>query len=489
MNKTQNLFLAAIIGGITAFGLNKLTQKDNNSYNPNFETAPFKLASNTSGVPGNAVDFTKAAEMSVHAVVHIKCVTNGKTIQGNPFGYDPFQNFFFGGGQPQFQTQPQQSSGSGVIISEDGYIATNNHVIKDADKIEVVLNNNKTYNAEVIGKDPTTDLALLKIDEKGLAFISYGNSDEVKIGEWVLAVGNPFNLTSTVTAGIVSAKGRNINAIDGDPNKGQYSIESFIQTDAAVNPGNSGGALVNTDGLLVGINTAIASNTGSYTGYSFAIPVNIVRKVMNDLHDFGNVQRAFLGISIRDIDSKLQEEKGLKVSQGVYVAGLTDGGAAEKAGLREGDIITKINEASIKSTPELQEQISRYRPGEEVKVSISRDGEMKEMAMVLKNKNGETSIIKRASEKSLSMLGASFESVSANELKKLRIENGIKVVKLNGGKLASSGIKEGFIITSIDKKQVTNVDDLASYIENKSGGILLEGVYPNGVKGYYGFGL
>jgi len=489
MNKTQNLFLAAIIGGCTVFGLNKLTQQNTSSYNPNFDSTPIKLASMATGVPGNAVDFTKAAEMSVHAVVHIKCTTNGKTIQGNPFGYDPFQNFFFGQQQPQFQTQPQQSSGSGVIISEDGYIATNNHVVNNADKIEVILNNNKSYAAEVIGKDPTTDLALLKISEKGLAYINYGNSDDVKIGEWVLAVGNPFNLTSTVTAGIVSAKGRNINAIDGDPNKGQYSIESFIQTDAAVNPGNSGGALVNTDGQLIGINTAIASNTGSYTGYSFAIPVNIVRKVMNDIHDFGNVQRAFLGVSIRDIDAKLQDEKGLKVSQGVYVAGLTDGGAAETAGLREGDIISKINDAHIKSTPELQEQISRYRPGEEVKVTVNRDGDMKELAMVLKNKNGETGIIKRASEKSLSMLGASFESISTNEMKKLRIENGIKVIKLSSGKLANSGIKEGFIITSIDKKPVTSVDDLASYIENKSGGVLLEGVYSNGVKGYYGFGL
>jgi S1-C subfamily serine protease len=362
-------------------------------------------------------------------------------------------------------------------------------VINNADKIEVVLNNNKTYTAEVIGKDPTTDLALIKINEKGLPYINYGNSDEVKIGEWVLAVGNPFNLTSTVTAGIVSAKGRNINAIDGNPSNGQYSIESFIQTDAAVNPGNSGGALVNTNGMLIGINTAIASNTGSYTGYSFAIPVNIVRKVMNDLHDFGNVQRAFLGISIRDIDSKLQEEKRLPLSQGVYIAGLTDGGAAEASGMREGDIITKINGADIKSTPELQEQISRYRPGDEVKVLVNRDGDQKELLMTLRNKNGGTSEIKFASEKNLSIFGASFESISATELKKLKIDNGIKVIKLSSGKLASSGIKEGFIITTIDKKPVTTVNDLAAYIENKTGGVLIEGVYPNGVKGYYGFGL
>jgi len=488
MNKTKNLFFAAILGGFTAFGLMKFTQKNEVSYNTNFERTPIHLATST-GAANAGIDFTKAAEMSIHAVVHIKCVTNAKPIQGNPFGNDPFQNFFFGGGQPQFQTQPQQSSGSGVIISEDGYIATNNHVVNNADKIEVILNNNKSYTAEVIGKDPTTDLALLKINEKGLPFISYGNSDDVKIGEWVLAVGNPFNLTSTVTAGIISAKGRNINAIEANQDKGNYSIESFIQTDAAVNPGNSGGALVNTEGQLIGINTAIASNTGSYTGYSFAIPVNIVRKVMNDIHDFGNVQRAFLGISIRDIDAKMQEEKNLKMSQGVYIAGLTDGGAAESAGLREGDIITKINGNNIKSTPELQEQISSYRPGEKVAVTINRDGEEKNLEMTLRNKNGETGIIKLASEKSLSMLGASFESVSANDLKKLKIDSGIKVIKLNNGKLASSGIREGFIITSIDKKPVTSVNDLASYIENKSGGVLLEGVYPNGVKGYYGFGL
>jgi Do/DeqQ family serine protease len=488
MNRSKSLFLSAIIGGTVAFAVTRFTQQSSIAYNPNFEKLPITLASENGAALSAGIDFTKAAEMSVHAVVHIKCVTNGKTINGNPFGNDPFQSFFFGF-QPQFQTPAQQSSGSGVIISEDGYICTNNHVINNADKIEVVLNNNKTYTAEVIGKDPTTDLALIKINEKGLPYINYGNSDEVKIGEWVLAVGNPFNLTSTVTAGIVSAKGRNINAIDGNPSNGQYSIESFIQTDAAVNPGNSGGALVNTNGMLIGINTAIASNTGSYTGYSFAIPVNIVRKVMNDLHDFGNVQRAFLGISIRDIDAKLQEEKRLPLSQGVYIAGLTDGGAAEASGMREGDIITKINGADIKSTPELQEQISRYRPGDEVKVLVNRDGDQKELLMTLRNKNGGTSEIKFASEKNLSIFGASFESISASELKKLKIDNGIKVIKLSSGKLASSGIKEGFIITTIDKKPVTTVNDLAAYIENKTGGVLIEGLYPNGVKGYYGFGL
>jgi S1-C subfamily serine protease len=343
----------------------------------------------------------------------------------------------------------------------------------------------------VVGKDPNTDLALIKIDEKELPYIRFGNSDDVKVGQWVLAVGNPFNLTSTATAGIISAKGRNISALENDPSKGIYPIESFLQTDAAVNPGNSGGALVNLDGELIGINAAIASATGYYTGYSFAIPVNIVRKVMSDLREFGSVQRAFLGVSIRDIDSKLSEEKDLGISQGIYVAGLSDGGAAEASGIREGDVITKIAGTAVKSTPELQEQVSRYRPGDIIQVTIVRNRKESELAVTLRNKNGQTGIIRNVKDivKPSSFMGASFESVSEKEKNRLRIQHGVKIIRLQTGKLASSGMREGFIITSVDKRPVDSIEDLISYLDSKKGGVLIEGVYENGVKGYYGFGM
>jgi Do/DeqQ family serine protease len=495
MKKHFSLFAAAIIGGITVFALSGLTTTNPNNKPFSAETPlPVQLTAIGANNASAGIDFTRAADSTVHAVVHIKCSTPAKTVTTSPFGNDPFHNFFFGGGGFQMQTPPSASSGSGVIISEDGYICTNNHVIDKSEKIEVVLNNNKTYDATVIGKDPSTDLALLKIEEKNLSYVHFGNSDNVKVGEWVLAVGNPFNLTSTVTAGIISAKGRNINALDqNNQNRDFYPVESFLQTDAAVNPGNSGGALVNLDGELIGINSAIASATGYYTGYSFAIPVNIVRKVMSDLKDFGTVQRAFIGVSIRDIDNKLIGEKNLKHSQGAYVAGLTNNGAAETAGMREGDIILKIAGTPIKSTPELQEQISRYRPGDIVNVTIARDGVEKDLPVTLRNKNGETGIIKNVTASSVnktnSFLGASFESISQKEMSKLKISGGIKVIKLQSGKLASSGIKEGFIITSIDKQAVETVEDLMNYIENKRGGVLIEGVYENGVRGYYGFGL
>jgi Do/DeqQ family serine protease len=380
------------------------------------------------------------------------------------------------------------STGSGVIISDNGFICTNNHVINNAEKVEVTLNNNKTYTAEIIGKDPNTDLALLKIEETGLPYITYGNSDEVKVGQWALAVGNPFNLTSTVTAGIISAKGRNINALEANAGRGNYPIESFIQTDAAVNPGNSGGALVNTAGELIGINSAIASNTGSYAGYSFAVPVNIVKKVMADLSEFGTVQRAFIGVSIREIDNKLAEEKNLTLYQGVYVAGLTEGGAADNAGIKEGDIITKIGDTKVNSSPELQEQVSKYRPGDKVNVTVVREGKEKVLALMFKNKNNNTDLMKKEKMSVVKALGAVFEPISDEEMQRLRIANGLKVKQLGQGKLANSGIKEGFIITSIDKKAVNDVEDLG-FLETKKGGVLIEGVYPNGFRAYYGFGL
>lgn len=453
-------------------------------YNP-YQTTPSQLTS-YSGLVANAPDFVASAENSVNSVVHIKTIVENR----NNLSYDPFQDWFFGG--KQRQPNMMQGSGSGVIISQDGYIVTNNHVVADASKIEVVLNDKRTYNAEVIGTDPNTDLALLKVKEKDLPFIAYGNSDNVKVGEWVLAVGNPFNLNSTVTAGIISAKGRNINILEHNANGGSLApIESFIQTDAAVNPGNSGGALVSTTGELVGINTAIASNNGSYQGYSFAIPVNIVKKVVADLIEFGTVQRAFIGLSIQDIDSRFAEEKRIKQLKGVYINGLTENGAGEEAGIKIGDVVTKIENVSVKSTSELLEQIGKYRPSDKINVTVMRDDKELVLPVVLKNKENSLGIIKKPEvyRTSVNSLGAVFEEITADEAAKFKIPGGVRIAKLEQGKLAGASIKEGFIITSVDKKKVTSIKDIQTLLENKTGGVLIEGIYPNGMRAYYGFGL
>jgi Do/DeqQ family serine protease len=353
-------------------------------------------------------------------------------------------------------------------------------VVEGATEIEVTLNDNKSYKAEIIGTDPTTDLALIKVDAKDLSPVLYGNSDDVKVGQWVLAVGNPFNLTSTVTAGIVSAKGRNIHILQD-----KYAIESFIQTDAAVNPGNSGGALVNTRGELIGINTAIASNTGSYAGYAFAIPANIVKKITTDLLKYGKVQRGLLGVSIRDIDQKLTEEKQLGNIQGVYVAEAFEGSAAKEAGLKEGDVITKVGNIKITKSAELQEQVSLFRPGDKVNITYLRDGKEKTAEVTLKSTNGNTEL----AAKEETVLGATLGKPSNDELKKLGITNGVKITSLAAGKLRAQGIQEGFIITSIDNQAIKTVEEVATKLKNKKGGVLIEGVYPNGMRAYFGFGL
>ncbi len=475
IRKSISILLIAGMGGIA--GASIYSSYFNHEQTVSFKNSalkqPVQFASYTGEGTEAPCDFTKAADMSIHAVVHVK------TFYSNKNSYNPFDPFGFWG-QPR--NQPQEASGSGVIITDDGYIVTNNHVVDDAEKVEVTLNDNRTFTAKVIGTDPSTDLALVKIDEKGLPFIVYGNSDNLKVGEWVLAVGNPFNLTSTVTAGIVSAKARNIGILPD-----QYKIESFIQTDAAVNPGNSGGALVNTRGELVGINSAIASNTGSYTGYSFAIPVNIVKKVVDDLVEYGNVQRGFIGISIRDIDSKLANEKGLHETKGVYVAGLTEGGAAKAAGIEEGDVITKVGDIEVNTTPQLQEQVGRFSPGDKVNVSVLRDGKEKVFAVVLKNINGNTTLSKN--NETLNLLGGTFQNVSGESRSKLGLNGGVQVSGLNAGKLRTAGIREGFIITTVDHKPIRTTSDLEDALKNKQGGVLIEGVYPNGMKAYYGFGI
>ena len=428
------------------------------------------------------INFTEAAEKSVNAVVHIKT----EIVEQNPYYLDPFYSFFYGGRVPK---RVFQSSGSGVIVSPNGFIVTNNHVIKNANKIEVTLNNKQTYDAELIGTDPTTDLAVLHINASDLPALPYGNSDESKIGEWVLAVGNPFNLTSTVTAGIISAKGRSINILPHDPNTGVAPIESFIQTDAAVNPGNSGGALVNLNGELIGINSAIKSNTGSYTGYSFAIPSNIVKKVVSDLIEFGEVQRAFLGVSINDISDEVAQKLNLSTLKGVFVAGVNNNGAAAEAGIEPGDIITKVGNIEVNKTSELLEHIGQFRPGDKINLTVIRDGKEKIIPVVLKNYKGSTELVNKKEVAQWNALGAEFTELSEKEKYALGIENGVKINRLRSGKLAYAGVQPGFIITKINNKPVKNIQDLSEKISQAKGGILIEGIYPNGKRAYYGVGL
>lgn len=374
----------------------------------------------------------------------------------------------------------QQASGSGVIISTDGYIVTNNHVIENSQTIKVILNDKREFEAHLVGTDPSTDIALLKVDGKGLPSIPWGNSDELKLGEWVLAVGNPFNLTSTVTAGIVSAKARGIGIIGAE-----MSIESFIQTDAAVNPGNSGGALVNTRGELVGINTAIASRTGSYSGYSFAVPVSIVHKVVEDLKEYGEVQRALLGVRIQTVNAELANELKLEKVQGVYVASVEPDGAANEAGIKEGDVIVAINNSKVNTSSELQEQISKYRPGQKVTVKVLRDNKENEFETILRNTRGTTDVVKN----SMTVLGAELEIVNENTKANLNIRSGLVVTKLYDGKLKDAGIKEGFIITHVNKRPVNNVQEMNEILKQSKGGVLIEGKNKKGEEGYYVFGL
>lgn len=485
MRRFISSIFVAFLGGVTALGVTYVVNHSNGSdgkagliQSAKASNIHFTNYSGTANALNN--DFTLAAEKSVNAVVHITTQS-----EHNNLVYDPFAQFF--GGAPRQETYIQQGSGSGVIISQDGYIVTNNHVIAGANKIEVILNDKRVYTAEVIGTDPSTDIALIKISEKELPYLSYGNSDLVKVGEWVLAVGNPFNLNSTVTAGIISAKGRN-NIIEGRKNP----IESFLQTDAAVNPGNSGGALVNTSGDLIGINTAIASNNGAYQGYSFAVPVNIVKKVVGDLAEFGTVQRAYIGVAIRDIDAKFANENNIKQLKGAYVTNLTSGGSAEEAGIEVGDIITGIQEAGVNSVSELHEQIARYRPGDKVNVSLIRNSKVLNVLVTLKSLENTTRLVKKTEvvKAKMNKLGLALQDLDANELAKLKTNNGVRIVDLSpNSKFAGAGIKEGFIITSINKKKISNVKDAEDILNDLSGGVLVEGVYPNGMKAYYGFGL
>ncbi len=415
----------------------------------------------------DGMDFLSTARTVTSGVVHIR------TSYGpGDFSVNPLELYL---------EAPSRSSGSGVIISDDGYIATNNHVIEDASNIEVVMNNNQRFYAKLVGTDPTTDLALLKIKARNLPFIRYGDSDRITPGEWVLAVGNPFDLNSTVTAGIVSAKARNIDILR---DRNNLQVEAFIQTDAAVNPGNSGGALVNLKGELIGINSAIATSSGSFQGYSFAIPVSLVKKVMDDLLEFGQVQRGLLGVRISDVNAAIAEDLNLKVSQGALVNYVNAGSAAEQSGLLTGDVIVGIDGHRIGSVSELQELVARNRPGKEILVAYLREGNVKEVKARLRNNEGNESVVKKEIKHELG--GVEVEDLPFKELASLQLEGGVRIKDVPSGKWKNTGIKKGFVIGFIDKIPVDNVEDLNRILEFKKGGILIEGYYPGGQKGTYG---
>jgi Do/DeqQ family serine protease len=496
------VLLAAVMGSaitMAAFiGWNQFHSKGINV--EHLAPAPVVGAAYTFNKEGEIVplDFTDVAEKVTPAVVHIRSTVAPRAESDRYRGVpdqDDYNNdlfrWFFG---PDFRfeqpapslPQPRVGSGSGVIINHEGYIVTNNHVIQGADDIEVILNDNRIFKAKVVGTDPSTDLALLQIRETNLPFVPLVNSDEVKVGEWVLAVGNPFNLNSTVTAGIISAKARNINILQD-----RSAIESFLQTDAAINPGNSGGALVNLQSGLVGINTAIASTTGVYAGYGFAIPSNIVNKVVEDLIEYGMVQRGYLGLIIRSVDGNLAKEKRLETTEGVFVDSIAANSAAGEAGVKVGDVIRKVNEVETRSSSQLLETIGRLRPGDKVTLLVDRFGKEMEFEVVLRNQDGKAKMVARAEEGVLDKLGIEVGKVDPATARKLGIDGGLKVTSIGQGIIRShTDMREGFIITKVDGKAPGDVEDITIYLEKTTGGVMLEGIYEDypGTY-YYAFGL
>lgn len=491
MKKTAFVILGAVIvsaavGGLAGWSINKYS--DGKSADAMYyavagdgdvavrDTMPKAGTHFTAYQADQYPDLTYAAENAVKAVVNIESV---REVQyGGGRSYDPFFDFFgipYGYGEPQ--TREQRAGGSGVIISADGYIVTNNHVVEDATKLKVKLNDGRLFDAELVGTDPTTDIALIKIDSEDLPTLPFGNSDDLRLGEWVLAIGSPFDLQSTITAGIVSAKARDLGVI---PNEAR--IESFIQTDAAVNPGNSGGALVNTRGELVGINTVIKSSTGSYVGYSFAVPETIVRKVVVDLKEYGVVQRAMLGVSYRPIDQtfieQMGEETGIKTPGGLYVASVEEGSAASEAGIRKGDIIVAIDGAKTDDSSTMMEKMAQHRPNDKVKITLMRDGNKKEVVAVLKNKVGKNEMMTRDMVDVAAVLGGKFADAGKKICDKLEIRGGVQVVSvMRGGLLERARVREGFIITHINDRQITSVSDMQRMTDNVES---IDGIYPDG---------
>lgn len=489
MSNTIKYLGVGILGGMIPFAFSYFmgTPQPTSSISDQvIDGNKFAKSVSYNGLPAETTSFVEASESTINSVVHVTTKVVRTQVQR-----DPFYEFFYGPGTGGREFKQYGSgSGSGVIVSSEGYIVTNNHVIQDASEIEVILNDNSKYTATVIGTDPSTDIAVLKIEAKGLKAIPIGNSDNLRVGEWVLAVGNPFNLTSTVTAGIVSAKARNINLLADRSSTGNVPIESFIQTDAAVNPGNSGGALVNTNGELVGINTAIASQTGSYSGYSFAVPVNLVNKVMRDIIDFGIVQRAYLGVQIADINQELKEKNKLTSTKGVFVAGVTDGGGADKAGVKKNWVILKVGTKEVNSVAELQEEIGKRRPGDKVNITFkTSEGEETIKEIVLRSADGETALKTKEEMNKTSALGATFIELTSKEKKELNLNYGVKVKTLEPGKLKSSGLTEGDVVSKFNQTQIESVEQLTKLLNSTKGGVLLEIVSASGKKEYIGFGL
>ncbi|HAS44840.1 MAG TPA: serine protease [Microscillaceae bacterium] len=471
-------FISAIVGGYSFYLMSKPSNPAQNHNDDRViderTVSDTKMVNNKSIVELNG-DFKKASKLATRSVVYIKTVSDAKYNS-----YDMF-DFFFGGRGGR--GRKQLASGSGVIFTDNGYIVTNNHVIEDAETIEVI-HEKKSYKAKVIGTDPSSDIAVLKIEAKGLPSITRGTSKKLSVGEWVLAIGNPFNLTSTVTAGIVSAKGRDIDLLGG-----QFPLESFIQTDAAINPGNSGGALVNIKGQLVGINTAILSRTGSYAGYGFAVPVDIVAKVFNDLVQYGEVQKAFTGIKVNDLSTKLAQRFDIKANSfdGAVITDIEDGSEAAKAGLKQGDVILQINNDKIDGKSGFMEEMSYYRPGDKLKVTYRRGKQTKMVQLKLRNREGTTGVLKRQIFYS-KKLGVELEKVSKAERQKLRIEKGgVKVVKVRRGLFSRLRMREGFVITHINRQVVNNPKDVEDLLLDLQGKVYIQGVSKDGTRGYYQF--
>lgn len=490
MKKILGTVLIAFCTSILTFALAKRCAEPSYAWNqPEQKSNDFHFASysdSPSPDGGGYVNLEDAAERSSKVVVHIKTETRARAVQySSPFGDDFFDRFF--GGPRFFQQGPQESSGSGVIVSPDGYIVTNNHVVEGADEVTVILNNKKSLKATVVGHDASTDLAVLKVDESNLPYISFGNSDDVKLGQWVLAVGYPLTLETTVTAGIVSAKYRNIGI--NQSKSGSNAIESFIQTDAAVNPGNSGGALVNAKGELIGINSAIASPTGSYAGYSFAIPSNIVRKVLDDMVKYGNVQRAYLGIGYADGKTATPEEISayhLDKIDGIYVKQVMENSSAEDAGIKVGDIITRIGNMDVRTGPQLMEKIATYRPGETVAINVLRNGKSITTNVKLKNALGTTKVLAREPI-SVEKLGLNMRALSENDCRRMGIKGGLYITGISSNGLVAKQTKmqRNFIITQINNKEITNVASLEKALNTEDKEFQFGGLYPNYQGMYY----
>ncbi len=461
--------ISILLSGLTAYAIVKSSTPAQGESQPMVYSSDGQAVRTVNLSLSDYPDFTYAAENAVEAVVYVKVTIKPQQQQQQ---IDPFFRFFFGD-EYGYGNRERQGSGSGVIIRQDGYIVTNNHVVSGATTIQVTLNNNKTYDATVIGTDPATDVALIKIDASGLPTLQFADSDKLRLGEWVLAIGSPLGeeLRSTITAGIVSAKGRSM------PNyNGEFKIESFIQTDAAVNPGNSGGALVNKEGELVGINTAIVSTTGSYTGYSFAVPSNIVKKVVSDLIDFGSVKRAMLGITGGTVNEEIAKKMKLSTPEGVYVSEVVKGGAADKAGIKSEDIITDIDGTRISTMPELQAKVNSFHPGDKATVKALRDGKPMTFTVTFQDGNIENGTV--GSDGTVAFYGAQLKAV----------ENGVQIVSAGNGKLAQAGGEDGFIIRFVNDQKVTKPQDVIDIAKKSKRSIFIEGVTANGRPGYFGFG-